>query len=795
MTSIGGLSSTSSSTINGYGGLASGLDRDSLIEGMTQGTQLKIDNANRELQTLKWEQEAYQGITKEIYEFTQKFTSFTSSSNLLTSTIYAMNDLEAMGEFANFIKVSGASNTQNPVEVLGVKSLAQNAMASSINKVTSGLIESKSLSSSLSSQADVSSVVGDTITFKYGEDTYSLAIKNEDGVPLSEIDSADEIAALINKSAEDVELKNGQTLADVVEFSATGGKITMTNTDVRGGELWITGGYGDSLVDLGILAEGESVSDLGEDGNKITSSGLTGKNSVDLVKEQTLAEAFSGAELKFEYNSKIYDITLGTLTNSNSLEDLSNEIQKQINSKLGSGRVEVKVSADGALSFGAVLPNGNADSTSSFSLINATNDLLGENGILGIESGASNRLNTSKSIMESGIVGASVDTSLPMTIKNADGDVIDLADYDLTWDSSVSEIINTLNDIEELGIKVSYQKETDKFSITSNFDGAAGKIDLSGSLADAMFAPSGLDVQEGNDAVVALKYASGEIVEVTRGTNTITSDGMDITVSGEFGYKEVVNADETTSLVLDETAQAVTFDVGIDTEASAEKVKDFIEEYNAILANVNAVTRERADSDYYALTTEEKKEMSDSEIELWEEEAKKGLLYGDTILSSLASDLRFMIAPELRDEFEEIGITVSTNYADNGKLVFDQAKFESALKEDPAAVQELLAGESASDSLGVDGLVVSVKDTLDKYASMSGATKGSLVERAGSEYAPTSVLENYMLDMIEEMEEKIEGFQETLQIETDRYTKQFTTLETLIAEMNSQSSYLSSIQF
>ena len=45
MASIGGLSGTTSSSLNGlkgYGGLASGLDRDSLIEGMTQGTTSKI---------------------------------------------------------------------------------------------------------------------------------------------------------------------------------------------------------------------------------------------------------------------------------------------------------------------------------------------------------------------------------------------------------------------------------------------------------------------------------------------------------------------------------------------------------------------------------------------------------------------------------------------------------------------------------------------------------------------------------------------------------------------------------
>lgn len=45
MASIGGLSGSTSNSLSGlkgYGGLASGLDRDSLIESMTQGTTSKI---------------------------------------------------------------------------------------------------------------------------------------------------------------------------------------------------------------------------------------------------------------------------------------------------------------------------------------------------------------------------------------------------------------------------------------------------------------------------------------------------------------------------------------------------------------------------------------------------------------------------------------------------------------------------------------------------------------------------------------------------------------------------------
>ena len=42
MSTIGGLTTSTTSSIRGYGGLASGMDRDSLIEGMTYGTTSKI---------------------------------------------------------------------------------------------------------------------------------------------------------------------------------------------------------------------------------------------------------------------------------------------------------------------------------------------------------------------------------------------------------------------------------------------------------------------------------------------------------------------------------------------------------------------------------------------------------------------------------------------------------------------------------------------------------------------------------------------------------------------------------
>ena len=56
---------------------------------------------------------------------------------------------------------------------------------------------------------------------------------------------------------------------------------------------------------------------------------------------------------------------------------------------------------------------------------------------------------------------------------------------------------------------------------------------------------------------------------------------------------------------------------------------------------------------------------------------------------------------------------------------------------------------------------------------------------------PMSVTENTMYKQLDSIKKKITELQERLETERDRYIKQFTSLETLISQMNSQSSWLS----
>ena len=217
-----------------------------------------------------------------------------------------------------------------------------------------------------------------------------------------------------------------------------------------------------------------------------------------------------------------------------------------------------------------------------------------------------------------------------------------------------------------------------------------------------------------------------------------------------------------------------------------------IEAFNEMVKLINDEVSTKPNRKYAPLTSEQEDDMSESEIKAWNEKAKAGLLFNDSDVRGLADGLRSMISQDAA-VMKKMGITVSTSYADNGKLVFDEEAFKSALETDPEAVLDAFTRPESTNDDGktVDkgGLMVRLQTLVNKYASTTGATKGILIERAGSQYAPTSILTNSMQKQMDEIDDEIDRLMDKLEMEQDRYISQFTTLETLISQMNSQSSW------
>lgn len=78
-------STTNSSNVLRFSGMNSGLDTESIVNAMTAATKLKITKQNRKAITLKWKQEAYQGITTKLTDFQNKYLDMLNSKVNLKS--------------------------------------------------------------------------------------------------------------------------------------------------------------------------------------------------------------------------------------------------------------------------------------------------------------------------------------------------------------------------------------------------------------------------------------------------------------------------------------------------------------------------------------------------------------------------------------------------------------------------------------------------------------------------------------------------------------------------------------
>ena len=176
-------------------------------------------------------------------------------------------------------------------------------------------------------------------------------------------------------------------------------------------------------------------------------------------------------------------------------------------------------------------------------------------------------------------------------------------------------------------------------------------------------------------------------------------------------------------------------------------------------------------------------EMSERQIELWEEKAKSGLLRRESIIPSALTSLRSTWSSTVDNEgafrlMAQIGITTTEDYMDGGLLKIDEKILREKLEEDATSVQNLLFNSSEGSSRG---LLNRLEDSLE-------TTIGKIEQRAGKGH-----FTNQMYTMgreLETMEKRIKAFEDRLEQVEDRYWRQFSAMERAISMMNNQSAML-----
>lgn len=843
MASIGGLGNGvagAPSGLKGFGGLASGLDRDTLIQGMTYATRAKISMQLQKKQLLSWEQTAVRGISTKMIDFSRKYTSYTNpATNLSSKSFFSRNKVTALGNNSKHINVTGSSSLTESLSILGVKSMASSAKMTSTSNLSDQLLSTGVLNDDMTVTEAVSNLEAQSLSFKHGNTNYRVTLgtgTRSDGFTY-DYTTPNKAAESINKSLEGVTISGGKNLSDVLEAEVqqvNDGSGNMVDTvvfkskDTAGNEIKIMGGSGDVLKNLGILKAAENIGSVPSNRLVVTNTGLIPEGTQELNHQATFAERVGGKNISFDYNGQRKQMKMPTkdeLTNGKDVEIngatvrlsgldlLKHDLQTQLDKAYGKGRIQVDKTNAGtgmsSLNFKTVKPDGTDDSSSVLTLASSDSGVLGKSGAFKVDYGESNRLNMDSSLTDSGLRSAEVGGAYHGVGGGVDLDLVinGVKIGGLTTSSSMKEVINKINE-SDAGVKVNYLKQSDKFVLESTTGGAGGQItfggtdttDASGNFTQvngAAFlfgtdnttnpgaAGHGYQIEAGTDAVIAVQYeGSNQVVELVRGNNSINVDGLNITLQSEFGF------DATGNLI--PGTEPITFKAEVDSEKIVSAVTDMVKDFNEILELVNKEGSTKPDKDYPPLTDEQKSAMSEDQIKNWEEKAKVGTLFNDSDIRSLSDKLRFIFGTgsEGKQKMEAMGISTSKDYSDNGKLVFDETKFKAALESNPEGVQELFTESADKVSGDKGGLMSRLTMITEQYASTTGATKGILIERAGSPSAPTSVLHNSLQKRMNDLDAYVDRLKDKLKIENDRYVKQFANLETVISQLNSQSEWM-----
>ncbi len=238
-------------------------------------------------------------------------------------------------------------------------------------------------------------------------------------------------------------------------------------------------------------------------------------------------------------------------------------------------------------------------------------------------------------------------------------------------------------------------------------------------------------------------------------------------------------------------AENITVTTQEDTDGIYDVIRDFFKQYNEIINEMDKLYNADAAKGYEPLTDEEKDEMSDKEVEKWEQKIKDSILRKDTTLGTLASTMK----QAMQEGFEVNGETMYlANFGietmsyflapDNEKNAFHIAgdDKDANYSSQPDKLKAMIATDSETVISFFTQLSRNLYGKLDKLsASTDDTSKGSFFED-----------KKYKSD-IKSYEAKIAEAEKKLAAYEDKYYKKFSQMEVALSKLQSSTSSITAM--
>lgn len=809
-------------------GMSSGLDIDSMVEQLMSAEKAKVDKVKQSRTLLEWKRDDYRSVINSIRAFKDDFFD----------VLKPATNMRSASSFSAFkTTYSGAATSSYFTATAGPSAVAGNFNISSAHLAQAAKVTSSS------------SITGDM----------TGAVITIDGTTISAANDNNKISVNFNGTTKEITIDNGLASASAVadnlnqklaaafgtgkiSVTASGGKISFStaSTNVMSiGNAYNTGYskiLGTSIngpvtldsqsnkftvslngaepvtitLDPGTYANAdalmsavqEKINNVPELNGKVRVQNLNNSLSLKVIggtgtATGALADAVVSDGETIDASNKTFDVTIDGVTKTVTLDEKSytkNElltaIQSKLNSAFGSNKAMVSMDeGTGKLRFEGI---------SSTDKLTAARKENGGIAAIGYQdANKSNKLNTSAKLSDiSGFFSMG-------TLTSADGDgdgyniefTINGKGFQFKSTQSLSEVISAVNADSDAGVTMTYDQLNDNLVVKSKTEGVTSKVQIQDAAGNgnlmSVLGLAGANAA-GTDAAITYNDGSGDQT-ITRSSNTFTINGIEISLKKEYSSA---------------VGDPIEVKIEGDATSTVELVKNFVSKYNELLDKINTELGEKVYRDYPPLTDEQRADMSESDIKLWEEKAKSGILRNDGMLNSFVNKMRNALYQEVEGvskKLYSIGITTGA-WDQKGKLVVDEAKLKDAVTNSPDEVINLFTSQSsiayspnlsATDRATRDsenGIANRLYDIMQDYVRTtrnSDGQKGILLEKAG---IVGDITENNSLlsKEIASKESMIATLLDKLEDKEDRYYSQFTAMEKAISQMNNQISWMTS---
>lgn len=202
-------------------------------------------------------------------------------------------------------------------------------------------------------------------------------------------------------------------------------------------------------------------------------------------------------------------------------------------------------------------------------------------------------------------------------VKDSSGNVVKTVS--VTGNTTIKDLVNALNGAGDT--KASFDATNKRIFMTSNKTGEQNAFSLDGD-ADIL-KTVGLS-KEGGASIVDAQDSEIELngAKFTSANNTYTVNGLTIDCLAETGNSEI------------------SITTSVDTQSMYDQVKSFLSQYNSLMKEMYSLYNADSAKGYEPLTDSEKDQMTDTEVEKWEEKIKAALLRRDDTLDGIMSTMK-----------------------------------------------------------------------------------------------------------------------------------------------------------